>query len=265
MKLAWMFLKRDAIIAWSYKVDLIFQVLIRLLLIILFYFLVRSLPLPSTVSAFPGGVFPSIMIGVAFSDCVSVSLSVFAKQVREAQTTGTLEITLMSPVPLPLVLFYSSLFAYSFSALRFAFYLFVGSTVLGVNLSHAAWFAATTVLVLTDICFMGIGILLSSGVILFKRGDNLTQLVGDLLLFSSGVFFPIAILPPVAQTLAKMIPFTPALKAMRASLLTGTSISQMLPDLRALSEFTAVTLALGIFCFMWAVSSARRHGTLSEF
>jgi ABC-2 type transport system permease protein len=260
-----MFLKRDAVIAWSYKFDLIFQVLIRLLLIILFYYLLRSLPLPLSVSAFPGGVFPSIMIGIAFSDCVSVSVSVFAKQIREAQTTGTLEITLMSPVPLPLVLIYSSLFAYLFSAVRFAFYLFVATYMLGVNLSHAAWFAAFIVLVLTDVCFMGLGILLSSGVILFKRGDNLTVLLGDLLLFSSGVFFPIAVLPPLARTLARMVPFTPALAAMRASLLTGASISQLLPELRALALFTVVTLTLGLFCFTWAVSSARRHGTLSEF
>jgi ABC-2 type transport system permease protein len=265
MRLAWMFLKRDAIIAWSYKVDMIFQVMIRLLLIVLFYFLLRSLPIPQSVSAFPGGVFPSIMIGVAFSDCVSVSVSVFAKQIREAQMTGSLEITLMSPVPLPLVLIYSSLWAYSFSALRFVFYLFVGSTMMGVNLSRADWLAALTVLVLTDVCFMGLGILLSSGVILFKRGDNLTVLMGDLLLFSSGVFFPIAVLPPLAQTLARLVPFTPALAAMRAALLTGASISKLLPDLRMLGIFTVVTMALGLFCFMSAVSSARKHGTLSEF
>ena len=100
---------------------------------------------------------------------------------------------------------------------------------------------------------------------IFKRGDNLTVLMGDLLLFSSGVFFPIAVLPPLAQTLAKLVPFTPALAAMRASLLTGASLSRLLPNLQMLAIFTVITLVVGFLCFTWAVSSSRKNGTLSEF
>jgi len=83
VKLAWAFLKRDALIALSYRVDFAFQILGRLVLIVIFYFIVRSFGVIKAPAGFGGGLFPYILVGIAFADCISVSMTIFAKQIRE--------------------------------------------------------------------------------------------------------------------------------------------------------------------------------------
>ena len=99
MKLAWAFFKRDAMIALSYRLDFVFQILGRLVLIIIFYFIVKSISGVRDLSpaGFQGGLFAYILVGIAFADCISISMTVFAKQIREGQVTGSLEVTPAGP------------------------------------------------------------------------------------------------------------------------------------------------------------------------
>src|SRR5579864_6355493 len=109
MRLAWAFFKRDATIALSYRVSFVVQFIGKLAVLALFFFLSKTVgdkPLP-ILSKYGGDFLAFILIGVSLSDCVLVSLTSFANQIREAQTTGTLEATLMSPVRLPVILLYS--------------------------------------------------------------------------------------------------------------------------------------------------------------
>jgi ABC-2 type transport system permease protein len=267
MKLAWAFFKRDAMIALSYRLDFVFQVLGRLVLIIIFYFIVKSISGVRDLSpaGFQGGLFAYILVGIAFADCISISMTVFAKQIREGQVTGSLEVTLLAPVPLSVILLCSSLWAYAFSGARFLFYLVVGWLFLGVDLSRANWGSVLVVLLLTDLCFMGVGVLMASGVVTFKRGDTATTLLSDLMMFGSGAFFPISTFPAWVQKISNAIPFTPALECMRRALLKGSGIGELSPRLAVLSAFTVVCIVAGFSCFTLAVNAAKRNGTLSEF
>lgn len=266
MNLAWAFFKRDALTALSYRIEFLFQILGRLLLIVVFYFIVKSLGSGQVASAGTmRELFPYALVGISFADCIAVSMTIFAKQIREGQMSGSLEVTLLAPVSLSTILVYSSLWAYFFSALRFLLYLLVGWLLMGVDFSLANWGAALLVLILTDICFMGIGVLVASGVICFKRGDSASALLGDLMMFASGALFPIAILPGWAQRVAAALPFTPALDCMRAALLHGVSISQMGHGLARLTAVAALCLVAGFSLFSLAVSHVKRQGTLSEF
>jgi ABC-2 type transport system permease protein len=266
MRLAWAFFKRDALTALSYKLDFALQVLARLMLIVIFYFILKSLGQGGiTGNVANRDLFSYVLVGIAFADCISVSMNIFAKQIREGQVTGSLEVTLLAPVPLPIFLICSSLWAYFFSGMRLLFYLAVGWLFLGVDFSRANWLAALIVLILTDICFMGVGVLMASGVICFKRGDSATTLFGDLMMFASGALFPIAVLPQWAQKVSAVIPFTPALDCMRAALLKGAMLPQLAPKLVVLTGFTIVCLGAGFGLFSWAVWHVKRHGTLSEF
>ncbi len=106
MKLARAFFKRDAAIALSYRAAFLAQFLGNLLLLVMLYYVgntvgPRSLP---ALEKYGGNFLAFVLIGVALTDCVMVSLASFAAQVREAQTTGTLEATLMSPVRLSVIL-----------------------------------------------------------------------------------------------------------------------------------------------------------------
>jgi ABC-2 type transport system permease protein len=265
MKLALAFLKRDALIALSYRLDFVFQILGRLVLIVLFYFIVRSFGAIQAPAGFKGGLFPYILVGIAFADCISVSMTIFAKQIREGQVTGSLEVTLLAPVPLSVILLCSSLWAYAFSGARFLFYLATGALFFGADFSRANWGSVLIVLLLTDLCFMGVGVLMASGVVTFKRGDAATNLLGDLMMFASGALFPISTFPGWVRNISAAIPFTPALECMRRALLKGSGIAELTPLLKSLAAFTVICLVAGFGCFTLAVNAAKRHGSLAEF
>ena len=89
--LAWAFFRRDAIVAYSYRVSFVAQLFGNLLVLGLFYYVGRAIgdsPLPA-FDAYGGNFVAFLLIGIALTDCVGVSLVSFAAQIREAQTTGT--------------------------------------------------------------------------------------------------------------------------------------------------------------------------------
>ncbi len=267
MRLAWAFLKRDAITAVSYRISFAVQLLGNILILGLIYFIGKSLG-PTPMPAFQqyGGSFLGfLLIGVALTDCAGVSLTTFAREIREGQLSGTLEATLMSPVRLPLMLIYSSLWSYCFSAFRFVLYLAVGSVLYGVSLGHANVLASIVLFLLTIMCFMGIGILWSSIVMVVKRGDAIITSFGYVVLLLGGVLFPSTVLPVWLQRAAELIPLKHALDGMRRALLMGANLSDLAPVILKLTIFAGVLLPAGLISFSLAVQAAKRHGSLTEF
>ncbi len=267
MRLLAAFFVRDATVALSYRVAFAMQFLGNLMLLGLLYYVGRTVGphgLPA-LERYGGSFLAYVLIGVALTDCVVVSLVGFAQQIREAQTTGTLEATLMSPVPLSAILIYSSLWNYFLSALRFLFYLAVGALLFGVDVGRADIPAALVIFVLTVVCFMGIGILWAGVVLLIKRGEAVMTAMGYVVLLLSGVFFPVSMLPAWMQPFSAMIPLTYALEGMRFALLKGVGVSDQAGLLVQLSLFAAGLLAAGIAGFNLAVRAAKHSGSLTQY
>lgn len=267
MRLAWAFLLRDARIAMSYRISFVLQLLGNLVILGLFYFIGKSigdLPL-AALEEYGGNFFAYLLIGIALTDCVGVSLFTFASQLREAQTTGTLEATLMSPVPLPLILLYSSLWSYCMSAVRFLFYLAAGSALYDVDLSRGNVPAALVIFVLTVLCFMGVGILWAGMIMVIKRGESLITLGGTLVLLCGGVLYPPTLLPQWMQSVSVAIPLTHALDGMRRALLQGHGLNELTGVLWLLSSFALGLMVAGFVGFGWTVGIAKQTGTLTHY
>jgi ABC-2 type transport system permease protein len=267
MRLAWAFFCRDARIAMSYRISFAVQMISNLMIIGLFYFIgkvVGAAPLPA-LKEYGGNFLAYLMIGIALTDCVGVSLFSFATQIREAQMSGTLEASLLSPVRLPLILTYSSMWNYFLSALRFVCYLVACSIAYGVSLREGNAAAAMVVFLLTILCFMGVGILWAGIIMVVKRGESLITLGAMIVLTCGGVLFPPSVLPHWMQAMAALIPLTYALDGMRHALLQGWSLAQLSPVLIRLAVFALLTLICGFAGFSWSVKLARRTGSLSQY
>jgi len=265
--LAWAFFKRDAIVAYSYRVSFVAQLLGNLLVLGLFYFVGRAIgnqPLPA-FAAYGGNFVAFLLIGIALTDCVGVSLVSFAAQIREAQTTGTLEATVMSPVRLPLILIYSSLWNYFMCGVRFLLYLLVGSRLYGLDIGHGNFASAILIFLLTVLCFMGVGILWAGIVMLVKRGESLMTAAASLVLLVSGVLYPVDLLPHWLQRIGGLVPLTHALDGMRLALLKGATVSDLSGTLISLTGFAVVLLTVGIGAFEGAVALAKHTGSLTQY
>ena len=267
MRLAWSFFNRDASIALSYRIAFVTQFVVNLAVVALLFYVGKTLgPQGIPQLAMYGGSFLAYsLIGVALADCVVISLVSFATQIREAQTTGTLEATLIAPVSLSAILIYSSIWNYFLSGVRFAFYLTTGVLLFGVHLGHANLVAALVIFLLTICSFMGVGMMWAAIVLLVKRGESVIAVAGYVILVSTGVFFPVKMLPGWVQHVSALIPLTPALDAMRLALLQGTSLFQLWPEVLKLILFAAVLLSAGLFGFNAAVTVARKTGSLTQY
>lgn len=267
MNLAWAFFKRDAITAVSYRTSFAVQLLGNLLVLGVFYFIGKTIGdarIPA-LEPYGGSYLAFLLIGIALTDCVGVSLTTFAKQIREGQLTGSLEATLMSPISLAVILIYSSLWAYFFSGIRFVLYVVLGALLYGVQMGQANISSALVVFLLTVLCFAGIGMLWASVVMLIKRGESIMTVVGYLVILVSGVLFPSGVLPVWLQRVAGIVPLTHALDGMRFALLQGYSVDQLLAVIVKLTAFAVVLLAGGMFTFSRAVELAKRTGSLTEY
>lgn len=267
MKLAWAFFKRDVAIAYSYRAAFFAHFIGNVLILAMLYYVGKTVgpqSLPA-LARYGGNFLAFVLIGVALTDCVMVSLAGFGVQVREAQTTGTLEATLMSPVRLSVILVCSSLWNYFLCAVRFLLYLLVGGSLFGLSLGRANLLSAAVVFILTVLCFMGLGILWAGIVLVIKRGEPVMGAGGLVLLMFGGVLFPTSLLPSWIQTTARLIPLNPALDGMRFALLQGYDLKQLQGVLITLSIFSAVLLSAGILGFNAAVQMGRKTGSLTQY
>jgi ABC-2 type transport system permease protein len=261
------FLKRDISIALSYRLSFILQIGGILFNVASFYFLSRLFgnALVPQLQEYGGDYFSFVLIGLAFSGYLGLSLSSFASSIREGQMTGTLEIMLLSPTRLSSILLSSSLWPYLLTTINVIFYLVLGALVFGFNISHANIITALVVLILSVASFSGIGILSAAVVLVIKKGDPITWIFGGVSSLLAGVYYPISVLPDWLTPLSRILPMTYALDAMRLAMLKGYSLYEVRMDVLVLTGFTLVLTSLAFFAFRGALKRAKREGSLVQY
>ena len=265
-KLAALF-QRDLAVARSYRIAFVLQLLQALFGVAGFYFLARFIESPQLERALPqgGGYFPFALVGIAFFDYLSVSLTTFDDGLQQARQNGTLENLLVTQTPLPVILMGSSLYPFVLMSLRTAVYLGWGAALFGFPLREANWLGALLVLAASILAFLGLGILSASYLLVFKRGNPVNWAFVGLSTVLGGMLYPVSVLPGWLQFLARLVPVTYALEGMRAALLGHATLGELWPPLAALLIFAAVLLPLSFVIFSWALRRTKITGTLTHF
>jgi ABC-2 type transport system permease protein len=267
MAVAQAFFKRDLSIALSYRLYFVMQMVSIFFSVTVFYFLslLFGPVLVPQLEQYGGDYFAFVLIGLAFSGYMGLSLSSFAESIREGQMTGTLEIMLLSPTRLSAIVLSSSLWSYGLTTVRVIVYLLLGVLVFGVRLSQANFVTALVVLVLSITSFSSIGILSAAVVLLVKRGDPVAWLFGSISSLLAGVYYPITVLPDWLEPVSRFLPLTYALDAMRLAMLKGSSLYDVRFDILALLGFTIVLTPVAFLAFRWALRRAKKEGSLIQY
>jgi len=267
MATATAFLKRDLSLAMSYRLSFVLQFMSIFLSVATFYFVAQLFgsAVAPQLEAYGGDYFSFVLIGLAFSSYMGLSLSSFAHSIREGQMMGTLEIMLLSPTRLSAILVSSSLWPYVFTTLRVVVYLTLGALVFGFSLSQANLLTAVVVLVLSITSFSGIGIVAAAFVLLLKKGDPVTWLFGGTSSLLAGVYYPISVLPDWLEPLSRFLPLTYALDAMRLAILKGNSLYDVRFDILMLLGFTLLLTPLAFLVFRQALKRAKIDGSLIQY
>jgi ABC-2 type transport system permease protein len=266
LRVPWAFIVRDFRIETSYKASFALRLLGAILNVTVYYFIARvfgSVAAPY-LKAYGGSYFAFVVLGVAFNDYLGLGLSAIGDSIRDGQTTGTLELMLLSPTRLPTVLLSSSLWSYLFTSLRVVVYLLTGAA-LGMRLDNANVPFALLSLAVAVVSFNALGLFAASLMILMKRGDPLGWALRISSVVLGGVFYPMEVLPSWLRALAQMLPLTHALELLRRSLLNGEGFAELQGELFILMALTAILFPLGLLACRLAIHIARTDGSLAHY
>lgn len=264
---AFSFIKRDFLLTVSYKLAFITDILRVLFVVIASYYIgkVAGSVAHLSLESYENSYFAFLLIGIALIDYMTVSLTIFNTSIRENQMMGTLEILLLSPMKLSQILLCSSLWAYIFSTFKIILCLAFGILMFGLDLGRANVFGAITVLVLSIFCFVPLGIISATTVILFKKGEWFKILLTGASFLLSGVVYPINVLPTWLASLSFYIPMTHSLHGMRQALFQGNTLSELSPEILFLTIFSIIFIPLSIISFRFSINVTKKTGTLAHY
>lgn len=261
------FLKKDLLNEVSYKLAFIMQIFGIFLSVTMFYFLSQmfggsSMPL---LAQYGGNYFAFVLIGIAFSNYLDVSLSSMSRKIREGQMMGTLEALLETQTGLTTIIISSSLYSFIFTSLQVFVYLVIGVFIYQLDLSQANYLGGIAVLILSILSFSGFGILSACFIMVFKRGNPVATVFSGLSWLLGGIYYPVEILPQWLKTCSLLLPITYSLRGMRLALLKGASLSELMPIIFSLMLFTLIIMPISLLAFRYAVGCAKRDGSLTQY
>lgn len=260
------FFYRDFAIARGYRGALVLETIEALFGVATYYYLSRFVQTPELERALPAGntYFAFALVGFAFFDYLSVSMTTFDTSLEEAHQNRTLEALLVSQTPLPVILAGSAVYPFAALALRTCVYFAWGGLLFGFLPQSANWLGALAILLASILAFAGLGVLSASYQILFKRGNPAKWIVLGVSGLVSGMMYPVSILPRPLQIFAHLIPVTYSLEGMRAALLAGAGWGEIWHSLAALIIFAAILLPFSFTVFAWAIRRTKITGTLTH-
>ncbi len=178
---------------------------------------------------------------------------------------GTIEYTLMAPVKRWVHLVGQTVYSLIYSLLTA---LIIGGTTalfFQLDLSRANLAGAALVILAGSLSLISIGIVASILPLLYpERGAQMTSVVQASFLLISGVYYPITVLPEWMQSIAVFSPITYVLDGVRAAVLDGKPVSELMAFIVPLLVLGVVLLPVGIRAFKMAEDYAKRSGKLKR-
>jgi len=178
---------------------------------------------------------------------------------------GTIEYTFMAPVHRFNQMIGQTIFAILYSLIFTVIIGVVVAAFFDLDFGNADFTAATIILLVGSLSFVGIGVVASILPLLYpERGAQMTNIVQAFFLLVSGIYYPISVLPEWLQVLARISPATYVLEGMRSALLPGKVGKSPMSFVPPLLVMGVVMLPLGIYLFQRAERYTKRTGKLKR-
>ena len=126
----------------------------------------------------------------------------------------------------------------------------IGVAVFGVTVLGALWLMAAIV-VLGALTFISIGYVVASFARTEDGANGIVQVIQFPMMFLSGVFFPIDIMPSLLRPVAAVLPLTYLGDALRQVMVGGSPYAPLPLDLGILAAWFVVCLAISARFFRW--------------
>jgi ABC-2 type transport system permease protein len=261
------FIRRDFLVALSYRFAFFSDALGLVSLTFVFYFIgkmVDSSQLP-TYGGRPVTYIEFAAIGLALGVFTQFGLDRVGAAIRSEQMMGTLESLLVTPTSSGTIQVGSVAFNFLYLPVRTVLFLVVLAIGFGLRFEPSGILPALAILVVYIPFVWGLGVAGAAYALTFRRGAGVVGVVVMGLGLVSGVYFPLDLLPDWIASIAQYNPIALAIASMREVLLGGSGWSSVGSDVALLAVMSVVSLFLGLGSFRLAMRRERRLGTLGLY
>ena len=261
------FLRRDFLVAWSYRTMFFADVAALAFQALSFYFIGLMVD-PAVLPSFGGEratYMEFVAVGIALGVFIQLGLGRVAAAIRNEQLMGTLESLLMTPTHPTTIQLGSVVYELIYIPVRTALFLAVVAVAFGLSFEAAGLLPALAILLLFIPFVWGLGVASAAATLTFKRGSGGIGLGVTVLTLFSGAYFPLDLLPSWATTLAELNPIAIAIEGMRDALLGGAGWSEAGRALLVIAPVSALSLVGGLLAFRASLRRERRRGTLGLY
>src|SRR5919204_4195107 len=194
-----------------------------------------------------------LLIGTTMWSYLSAVFDIVAETIAWERWEGTIEYTLMAPVPRFLHLVGTCCYALTYAVVRAALIFGVVVLIFGIDLGHANMATVLLVVLVGSVSVIGLAIIAAVLPLLFtERGAQMTFVIHSSLLLISGVYAPVDVLPAWLQVLSPLSPITYVLHSVRAGLLQAADPLAVAGDLLILAVMGGVLVPTGLLVFRTA-------------
>lgn len=261
------FLRRDVLVAWSYRVSFYADWLNLAFQAVLFALIGRIVD-PSAIPEY-GAARPTYLefaaVGIAVSAFMALALIRLSSAIRHEQVAGTLESLLLTPTTPATIQIGSVAYDLVYIPIRTGIFLVVVSFAFGLDFRADGVLAATAILLAFIPFVWGLGLAAAAATLTIRRGTTAMAFGITMLAIGSGAYFPLDVLPGWVSAVATVNPMTAAIEGMRSALLTGGDWHDVGRALTVLAPASVISLAGGFAAFRLGIRRERRRGTLGLY
>lgn len=263
----WAFLRRDALIDWSYRRGVVGDLLGMLAQGAVFFFLSFLIDpgrMPGVGTARSDYV-AFVVVGLTVATFYQTGVSKMMGAVRNEQLMGTLEALLVTPTAHSTLQLGFVIYDLVHIPVRTGLFLVMASVLFGIDLRWAGLIQTAVVIAALLPFIWGVAAGLTAIVVTFRQATGAIALANFALVFASGTYFPVNVLPRWIAVTAELNPLAQALQAARASLIGGGGWGVVASSITVILPVAALAWILGTLAFRLAIERERRAGTLGLY
>ncbi len=257
------FLRRDFLIALSYKISFINTIFVIFLNALVFFYFSKIVDVNENPYLTTSSYYSFVIIGIAISDFTFLLINKISQELRNYQLTGVMDSILISPGGILQLLLPSYAYPFILGTVRISIYLFFGQFIFGATLfTFSNIDILVLTLILTTISLVGIGLISGAYTVLFKQGNPIAYAYMMIASIIGGIFIPQGVYPEPVILLSKLLPITHTLDILR-ELYSGTIIIvDVLDSLLWLGLLGLTFLIIGIISIRSSYKIAQKTGSL---
>lgn len=260
------FVRQDFLVQTSYRIRTLFSFVGLLVTIVPVYFIANAIqPIVAESIRDQGGqYFGFLLVGLATQRLLWTSVTGLPQTISAGIRTGTLEALFSTPVRLPTLL--TGMISYrTLWGFAEVLFLLLAGALMGAQLVPARIPAALGIILIVVLTYVAFGLMGAAAQLAFRTMGPFTAVVGTSSILLGGVYYPTEVLPSWIQGFSAVIPLTYGLRALRGTLLEGSSLVEVAGDLAILMGFAIGLFVVGSFLFHRALEYARKSGSLAQY